>query len=471
MTRPTLLNRIRLAVFGQAASSAPAPAQKPSDDSRDRRKTPVAPPRQHHRDLPIVNTGVFDEVSSVRAALADLERGYFTAPAQLAEAMLQDDRIEGILQTRVDALFRLPLEFEPRGDGRKSKAVADEFREAWDEIFPQEEMKQVLRWGLLLRYAPAELVWRLDGARWMPRIKAWNPRHSYWRWDTRSYQMVTQDGTVDVSQGSPEWAVYTPSGFQRGWVHGLIRPLGRLFLMRQVTYRDWLRWSEVHGLPIRKGVVPSSAETKVKEQFIDDLLGIGQEATIQVEKDDAGNGFDVELVEAASQSWEGFRQLIAAVEESAAILVLGQNLTTSVKGGSFAAASVHNDIRMDRVEADARSLKHVVAWVAQLWTRFNFGDPRLAPDVTWSTKPPEDRKAASETLNTAGDALAKWTSAGANVDLVAYAKRFGMPLDEVQPVKEPEPQPTPEGKGGPEKEAPEKDTDPDEKEDETDDAA
>jgi phage gp29-like protein len=429
---------------------------------------PVAPPRQHHRDLPIVNTGVFDEVSSVRAALADLERGYFTAPAQLAEAMLQDDRIEGILQTRVDALFGLPLEFEPRGDGRKSKAVADELRECWDEIFPQEELKQLLRWGLLLRYAPAELVWSVDGARWMPRIKVWNPRHSYWRWDTRTYQMITQDGTVDVAQGSPEWAVYTPSGYQRGWVNGLIRPLGRLFLMRQVTYRDWLRWSEVHGLPIRKGVVPASSETKVKEQFIDDLLGIGQEATIQVERDDNGNGFDVELVEAASQSWEGFRQLIAAVEENAAILVLGQNLTTSVKGGSFAAANVHDRIRMDRVEADARSVKQVVSWVVGLWAQFNFGDATLAPDVTWSTKAPEDRKSTAETLNTAGDALAKWRAAGVNVDRVAYAKRFGLPLDESEPLREPEPPPQPAAQEP--KKDPEKNKGEAEEEDETNDA-
>lgn len=428
---PSILDR-----FGRPVALAASEAS--FEDPRDRKHLAPTAPRQHFRDLPIAGTSVFDEVDHVKASLRELERGFFAMPAQLAESMISDDRLEGIVQTRVDALFSLPLEIEPRGDGRRANAVAEEVRGSWEQMFPQEELKQVLRWGLMLKYAPSELVWNSSGDRWTPRLKCWNPRHSYWRWDTRSYQMVTMDGTERVLPGDGRWVVYTPNGYERGWVYGLVRTSARLFLLRQFSYRDWARWSEVHGLPIRVGVVPSGAAAKTKDAFIQDLLNIGRDTAVRAERDENDKGFDIKLVEAASQSWEGFQKLVAAVDENAAVLWLGQNLTTSVKaGGSYAAANVHDRIRQDRLEADAKSLGPMLREQAlRPWALYNFGDAELAPDVGWSTKAPEDRAATAKTFVDAGTALAAWRSSGVNVDRVEYAKRFGMPVDEKDPLKE-----------------------------------
>ena len=408
------------------------------EDPRDRVRLVAEAPRGHYRDLPIAGSRIFDEVQRVRAAVAQLQQGMFQAPAELAEAMLSDDRIEGIVQTRVDALFSLPLELNPGkgGKDRQAASVAAELQENWERFFPTEELKSLLRWALQLRFAPAQMRWALDGKRWSPRLSTWNPRYSWWRWDTRSYWTATLDGTAEIIPGDGRWLVYTPQGYVRGWIYGFVAPLARLFLMRSFSYRDWARWAEVHGLPIRKAIVPADRPAEEKEQFVSDLLAVGSEATLRLERDQAGVGFDVELLEAVSQSWEGFKALADAVESNAAILILGQNTSTSIKGGgSYAAANVHDRIREDRLEQDARSLAPVLYYQAiRPWALFNFGDADLAPYPSWSTKAPENRAATAKTFVDAGTALAAWRAAGLNVDRVKYAAQFGLPLDESKPI-------------------------------------
>jgi len=203
-------------------------------------------------------------------------------------------------------------------------------------------------------------------------------------------------------------------------------------------------------------VVPADAKAEDKEAFEDDLRTLGGEGIVRVAKDEQGLGFDIALVEAASQSWEGFQRLIEKCDECIAIDVLGQNLTTSVKGGgSYAAANVHDRIRLDRLESDAKSLGDCLAEQVMVpWAHYNWADERLAPRVSWSTKAPEERGATAKTLNDLGDALTKLRSAGLNVDLIEVAKQFRIPVVEGQPLIEPKPDATHPGAEPPGKQPP-----------------
>jgi phage gp29-like protein len=285
----------------------------------------------------------------------------------------------------------------------------------------------------------AEIFWdTTEPGSWSPRLKVWDPRYLYWRWDTRSFWLITLDGQVEVTPGDGHWLLYCPDGYARGWMSGLVRSLALLFLIRRWATRDWARHSETLGQTIKKAVVPSEASPEDKAAFEADLRSLGAEGLVRVAKDANGNGFDFSLVEAASQSWDGFRQLIAMADECIAVDVLGQNLTTSMKaGGSYAAASIHDQIRRDRLESDARSLGDCLReQVVRPWTVWNYGDESLVPWTTWSTKAPEDRAGTAQIMNTLGDALTKLKSAGLNVDLEAVAKAFRIPLVENKPLVE-----------------------------------
>jgi hypothetical protein len=436
-------------------SQAPR-AQRNETDYWERARLGASPVRVRYRDLPISSSQSFDEVATVRQALVDLERGQFYSVAQLCDAFGCDDRINGVLQTRVDALCSLPLELSGRTSKRKAGKLAARAQDEWGGWFPDAEVKRLLRWGLLLRLGIGELLWDTkEPGYWAPRLKVWDPRFAYWRWDTRSFWLSTLDGQVEITPGDGHWILYAPDGYARGWMNGLVRSLALLFLIRHWATRDWARYSEVHGLPIKKAVVPADAKAEDKEAFEDDLRTLGGEGVIRVAKDEQGLGFDIALVEAASQSWEGFQKLIEKCDECIAVDVLGQNLTTSMKsGGSYAAANVHDRIRLDRLEADAKSLGDCLAEQVMVpWAAYNWADEKLAPRVSWSTKAPEDRASTATTLNSLGDALNKLKTAGLNVDLVEVAKQFRIPVVEGEPVIEPEPAPAQPGAEPPREEA------------------
>ena len=97
----------------------------------------------------------------------------------------------------------------------------------------------------------------------------------------------------------------------------------------------------------------------------------------------------MELLEAEAKTWEMFPKQIETANAELSILLVGQNLTSEVQGGSFAAAKIHQNVRDDLVRFDAEALattlrEQVLSW----WAEFNFGDARLAPWPNWDTKPP-----------------------------------------------------------------------------------
>jgi len=267
-------------------------------------KLAAQPSTNHARDLPILGSTIFDEVGSVRAALTSLELGQFWQAAQLVDAFGADDRIHGVEQTRVDALFGLPLETEIRSTDAKAEDYATRVRAEWPTWFADAEIKKFLKWGLELRVAVGELLWdTASPGAWTPRFKTWDPRFLYWRWDTRTFWMITMDGPIEITPGDGHWVLYCPDGYARGWMGGHVRSLALMYLVRRWALRDWARFSEVHGLPIKKATVPAGLPPEDKEAFLADLETLGSEGLVRLAVDENGKGFDLALMEAQSQSW------------------------------------------------------------------------------------------------------------------------------------------------------------------------
>jgi len=389
-----------------------------------------------YRSLPISAIETFTTAAPVLRALRDFELGRFWFPAQLADALGFDDRIDGVLQTRIDALAGLPVSLQVRpthaGDAPAKEAL-DIVSASWTKWLAGPELKKLHRWGLLFRLGLGEILWDTDDeGQWTPRLKTWDPRYLYWRWDTRSFWLITADGQVEVVPGDGHWVLYAPDGYTRGWMRGLIRSLAFLYLARRWAWRDWNRHSEIHGQPIKRAGVPFTAKTEDKEFFKTELQEMASEGVVVLPDDGEGNKFTLDLLEATSQGWECFARLIDKIDECAAVNVLGQNLTTSAKGsGSYALGDVQDRIRLDRLESDALSMGEcLTAQVLEPWAWYNYGDRAMAPLGGWSTKAPEDRARTATTWQALGDGLQKLRSAGLRPDLAEVARRQMIPLSD-----------------------------------------
>jgi phage gp29-like protein len=428
----------------KTTTSAPAVKTKPKGEGL---------PQVLVSEIPPVSVSDHLNLGAVKTALSQLEDGKFQAAADLVEAMWRDDRIPGVVETRVEALHGLELRFDPP-EGEEKNAQAIEIGElaerSWPTWLPEEVASDLRRWGLMLNLGIGRVRWDTSGETWEPRVEVFHPRNARWSSLEGGYRIATQEGewliqrdergiVAKAPDGTEErngWMVYTPFGWKRGWMRALVRSLSILWLFRQWALRDWSSHSEAHGTPSKKAFVPNGTKVPDKRKFLRDVALLVRRSAILLERGTENGqekkpGFDVELLEAAADSHQVFEKLKAACDTDIAIRVKGQNLTTEVKGGAYAATQSHREIDGEKLRFDAATLGTCAHdQLVAPWTEFNFAARELAPWPKWDTEPTEDLKVAAEALDKLGDATQKLWNSGYPLDLGKMAERFDVPVQE-----------------------------------------
>jgi phage gp29-like protein len=404
-----------------------------------RRSPETSPSGQTFSELPPVSFSDWDNLSAVKGALSALEVGDFGQAASLVDAMMRDDRIAGVVDARLDALHSLEMEFcPPEGeeDNQRAKDMAAECLRGWSRWIPEADQRELRFWGLWLGVSFGPVTWE-RGDRWTPRMQVWHPRNLRWSQVDDRFVATAMEGQVTIEPGAGAWVLFTPFGARRGWMRGLVRSLAVPWLIRQWGLRDWAGHSEAHGSPAKKAKVPPGAEDKDKKKFLREVASLAKRSAVLLEqgkKTPNGEtpGYDVELLEATADGHKVFAELLGYMDSCIAVRVKGANLSTEVKGGSFAAARVHREVDDDKLRFDAETVATCLHdQVFEPWAEFNHAARELAPWPEWDTEAPEDLKARAETLDKLGDALKKLGDAAVPADAQKLAEDFGIPLREI----------------------------------------
>jgi phage gp29-like protein len=411
------------------------------------------PPTGEIPDIPISLWTAWS-VQTIKAATNSFVIGTFGQSALLTEAMLADDRIQAATNGRIKGVTKCAVTMQPSliGNKRKTAKVAKELEAIWPELFPEAVLEQLLFWAIFMGFALCEIIWETRNDRWMPRLKVWHPLYIYYDIQLRQYVAITMDGPVWVKENDPKWFLFAPWGAYRGWMRGAVRSCAIPWIVRQFALRDWARYSEVHGLPTRVAKVPAQAPAEDKARFFAAVRNLGAETSlllpVQAGKDSAS--WDMMLLEASDRSWQSFKGLRDCCDESITLAIRGTNLTTSVKGGSFAAAKVHKDEDSDYAESDVKKL--AAAAKSQLLTYFclyNYGDANLAPLPILAATPEEDKKATADTMLSVSESVTALEQQNWPIDRVAIADKYDIPLREGEDPGV-APKPTPKADGSPE---------------------
>lgn len=396
----------------------------------------------------------------VRTALSTADGGHLANLSRLCEQMLGDDRLPAVLETRVGGLLGLDLTFEesarrrPRrasGKTRRPRIVRALEDGDWWALFPEDEEQQILMWGLLLGVCPGRLVVDEDAVeedgRLLPRVEFWHPQHLRWDPRSREWKIKVNDRGEEVvlTPGDGEWLLYTPFGRFRPWAHGLWRGLARWWLLKSYAIDDWGR----HGENAARAVATSDQKSTKdqRRKLAAEIYEAGKDPVIVMPQ-----GFDLKLVEATANTRDIYDAQVGAADKAFSIGVLGQNLTTDVEGGSFAAAKVHSKVEAQRIEADAEreatwARTQVLVWYAE----WNYGNRDLAPWPLRNTEPPEDMVQKSEVLERVARAVAIFEKRGIPIDRERLRDDFGVPITDegLTPTEpgQPEPGPKPPQQG------------------------
>ncbi len=361
----------------------------------------------------------------IKSIEATANAGNLTLAADLCHAFMADGRVQAALTQRIGGLLSLDLAFESglKKSTRVLNAIEDDFFEAFNES----DLFQLYSWGLLLGVGLGQITWDVGArGRLLPKIKVWNPRWLSFDFERDTWRVLTNNGdVVDIVPGDGQWILYTPKSSRAPWQHGLWRALNTPFFVKADGALDWARYNEVYGSPIRAftgGQGISQRQLDIIASDLDTAKGFTSIALPQ--------GSEFHLVEATGNTWDTFRESLQWASTEISIAILGQNLTSEVNGGSFAAAETHRDVVSTLIAFDAQSestfLHHqLLRW----WAIYNFGDAALAPWPMRDTKEPEDLTAKADLWRALGEAMLNLKAVGIPVDARAVAETFGLPLD------------------------------------------
>lgn len=420
------------------------PGEYPATNDQEQARALPAPPEDGpgsflvHTQLPANTWKTSWTQVDVDHALQLHDSGQFASASMLMEAMSRDDAVDAVVSARVDGMLGLERDIEAATQGHKGggKRIAKDIAARFDEFFPQHVLAQLKRTEIYMGFAVAQIVWRADedANEWVPTIEPWHPLFVYVETMSQTYYALTTQGPVPILEGTGQWLLYAPHGRVNGWKAGAIRSLATPWLARQYAWRDWVRWSELYSLGIRKAKFPANADATVKRRFFAQVASLGGNTTVGLEQADDGKaGFDIEVLfpESAGTA-EGFDKLMTKAETKIAIRINGQNLTTEVSGGSYAAAFVHENVKHDIIAADSKSLGECLARdvVVPFITWHDYPEKTAPPSIGWDVDPPEDSKARAETLGALGTALIALGQAHIPLSIPEIMEQYDLPVAE-----------------------------------------
>lgn len=361
------------------------------------------------------------------SALATADGGQLEYAADLCDSMWGDSRIRGVLTTRINALlgYNNDESLEFKADAVKVRKAIEE---DWYAALPEPELSKLIRWGLLLGIGFAYRKVIQKNGRWIPRIKVWHPRCFVWDFQLRRWKGYAADGKQFVIEpDDPNWVLFQPFGESRPWAEGLWRTLALYWLIANRGWRSWGKHNDVHGSAGLIGRLPEGETTKSEgaQRFFRDLQALAKNARIVL-----AHGYELELLEAAANTWNTFESAISKAETAMAITVLGQPLTTEVPNAVQTGATAAIGVRQDYLEFDAEQTS---TWAHDcmfpIWALWNFGNEELSPWPKYKVKPKEDLTALATRLNGASDAITKLLAAfREQIDFKALLETFNIPV-------------------------------------------
>jgi len=389
-------------------------------------------------------------IEQTATALIVHDTGVFAPSALLVDFMFRDDRIASCMETRVMGLQGIPFRVDGVKSGRgpmarvtsRSQKSADALAEDWPWICPPSVIEEAIEWEAMMGFALFELVWNTNGDRWVPRLKLWHPQFIYYRKDLRCYVAIAEEGVAYVTPGDGKWFLFSRHAHYRAWMRGAVRPLSVPWAGRQYGYRDWGRYNERHGAPIKLARVPFSASDVDKRAYFAAVQAMGAMGTILAAKNDKGEEFALELVEpkSAVAGGETFGGLMGRCDIAIQLILLAQNMSGGeIQGGSFAAAKESGTVRDDKKLSDSEAFgADIYGQVVRCWQIFNFGDEAFTPKPTWDAKPPEDKSKNADVFLKVMQASAIARQNGFTVPAEQLVEKYEIPIDATGEDVEPE---------------------------------
>lgn len=318
-----------------------------------------------------------------------------------SDALDRDARLRGLNQKRATSMMGRPIVFRPpegfEGDEVAQQRAKDVRRILLLHSRKFRSMLSHLMSAPLNCYAVSPITWAANGyGEWVPHLRFEHSNRFGYHRETRELGFFKGRfrGGIDVDplhNYPDQFVVHEPMAGRSDypWRRGAMRSCIVPSFIKRNGLRYWLVLAERFGMPqvyARVGDVDydnQSSDTTVG-QIRAALSSLGRYwyavfgKEVEIEKIEGSGEADAEVHKALTE-WANTEMAIA---------ILGQNLTTEVSGGSFAASETHRWVADDIHLADAVELAETITQqLIEPIIRYNWpGDPVPVCEITTGRK-------------------------------------------------------------------------------------
>ena len=342
--------------------------------------------------------------------------------------LLTDAHLGGCVTSRKSGVLSLEWSIDrDKAKSRQAKLIEDVFK----NIDIANVIAEILN-APLFGYQVLEVIWENTGSYILPKAIIGKP--SEWfvfgenndlRLRTKAnyngepvpdkkFLLVQQEATYKNPYGFPALSrCFWPITFKRGGM------------------KFWVIFTEKYGMPFLIGKQPRGTGQQETNRFADQLEAMVQDA-IAVIPDDSS----LEIIASEGRaSADIYSKLLEFCKAEVSIALLGQNLTTEVKGGSYAAAESHMEVRKDIIDADKKlvekALNQLIKWIYEL----NFNSSSMS-DSSYPVFSMWEKEDVDKNLAERDEKLtASMEKSGLKLSRRYYQKSYGLEDEDIETVE------------------------------------
>jgi phage gp29-like protein len=359
---------------------------------------------------------------AIKRMLLAAESGDLPAQAELFERMEEKDgELDAYLRTRKAGVARLDFQIRPADGSDPARRAAELCREAVEALPDARGAIFDLLDAIPKGFAVQEIEWETGRRRWRPVRLIYRPQRWFHAAEDGQTLLLREEGGGGRPMNALNFIVHrvkARSGFCART--GLLRSCVRAFVVRHFAWKDWMAFAEVYGMPPRLGWLREDVawDSREARELWQAVRALGMDAAAVVRE---GNRIEMLDTRGAGEG-EIFERILDRAGRELTLAVLGQLLTSGGEGGgSYALGQVHNQVRWDLIEADARALARTLTeQLLRPLVRLNLGPDHPTPRWRFELEKPEDLGELARTVKTL-------TEAGLAVPAAWAYEKFGIP--------------------------------------------
>ncbi|NBF12861.1 DUF935 domain-containing protein [Pseudomonas sp. Fl4BN1] len=333
--------------------------------------------------------------SILQAAAEGSAHAYLTLAEEMEE---RDLHYASVLGTRKLAVSGLSVRIEAASDDAEDVRRADQLKEVVDS--PEfGELQADLTDAMGKGYAVSEIMWDRSGKTWNPsRFEPRDQRFFQFDRDTgRELRLLDEADPINGIALAPyKFIVHLPrirSGLPiRG---GLARLAAVGYMCKAWTWKDWMGFADIFGMPMRVGRYGPGASKEDIATLMSAVANLGSDAAAVIP-----DSMRIDFTQAANVTGAGdfFKGLAEWWDKQVSKAVVGQTMSTD-DGSSMAQAVIHNEVRLDLLGADAKAESNTLnRCFVRPWCDLNFAPGRRYPRLIIDVPQPENTKLLIEAL-------------------------------------------------------------------------